>query len=123
GVQAVLTAADIPGKNLIPMIQNDWPVLAEGMQRRGGEAVAVGAAEDRDALAAGLAAIKVEYEKLPPRLDMEEALAAGEILTHWKVRRGDAHAALGRSDVVVVEGTYHTPYQEHAYIEPNGMVA
>ena len=24
---------------------------------------------------------------------------------------------------MVVEGTYHTPYQEHAYIEPNGMIA
>ena len=29
GVHAVLTAADIPGQNLIPMIQNDWPVLAD----------------------------------------------------------------------------------------------
>jgi CO/xanthine dehydrogenase Mo-binding subunit len=123
GVHAVLTAADIPGKNLIPMIQNDWPVLAEGVVRHVGEAVALVAAEDREALAAGLAAIKVEYEKLPPRLDMEAALAAGEILAQWKVRRGEAEAALGRSDVVVVEGTYHTPYQEHAYIEPNGMVA
>ena len=28
GVHAVLTAKDIPGKNLIPMIQADWPVLA-----------------------------------------------------------------------------------------------
>jgi len=123
GVHAVLTAADIPGKNLIPMIQNDWPVLAEGVVRHVGEAVALVAAEDREALAAGLAAIKVEYEKLPPRLEMEEALAAGEILAQWKVRRGEAEVALGRSDVVVVEGTYHTPYQEHAYIEPNGMVA
>jgi CO/xanthine dehydrogenase Mo-binding subunit len=123
GVHAVLTAADIPGKNLIPMIQNDWPVLAEGVVRHVGEAVALVAAEDRESLAAGLAAIQVEYERLAPRLDMEEALAAGEILAQWKVRRGEAEAALSRSGVVVVEGTYHTPYQEHAYIEPNGMVA
>ena len=123
GVQAVLTAADIPGKNLIPMIQSDWPVLAEGVVRHVGEAVALVAAEDREALAAALAAIKVEYEKLPPRLDMEEALAAGEILAQWKVRRGEAEVALARPDLVVVEGTYHTPYQEHAYIETNGMVA
>src|SRR5260221_9064841 len=123
GVHAVLTAADIPGKNLIPMIQNDWPVLADGVVRHVGEAVALVAAEDREALAAALAAIVVEYEKRPARLDMEEALAAGEILAQWKVRRGEVEVALGRSDVVVVEGTYHTPYQEHAYIEPNGMVA
>src|SRR5438876_937886 len=123
GVHAVLTAADIPGQNLIPMIQNDWPVLAQGVVRHVGEAVALVAAEDREALAAALAAIVVEYEILPARLDMEEALAAGEILAQWKVRRGEVEVALGRSDVVVVEGTYHTPYQEHAYIEPNGMVA
>src|SRR6266849_1209425 len=72
GVHAVLTAADIPGKNLIPMIQSDWPVLADGVVRHVGEAVALVAAEDREALAAGLAAIVVEYEKLPARLDMEE---------------------------------------------------
>ncbi|HUG54150.1 MAG TPA: xanthine dehydrogenase family protein molybdopterin-binding subunit [Vicinamibacteria bacterium] len=123
GVHAVLTAADIPGRNLIPMIQSDWPVLADGVVRHVGEAVALVAAEDRDVLAAALRAIVVDYEALPPRLDMEEALSAGEIIAHWKIRRGEAEVALGRSDVVVIEGTYHTPYQEHAYIEPNGMVA
>ena len=123
GVHAVLTAADIPGRNVIPMIQGDWPVLADREVRHVGEAVALVAAEDRESLAAGLAAIVLEYEPLPARLDMEEALAAGEILAHWKVRRGEAGVALARADVVVVEGTYHTPYQEHAYIEPNGMIA
>src|SRR5262249_6057768 len=73
------------------------------------------AAEARDA-------ITVEYEPLPALLDMEEALRAGEIIAHWKVRRGEAAVAMTRSDVVVVEGTYRTPYQEHAYIEPNGMI-
>src|ERR1700704_1318250 len=75
GVHAVLTAADIPGKNVIPMIQNDWPVLAEGVVRHVGEAVALVAAEDREALAAGLAAFKVEYVKLPPQLAMHTSLA------------------------------------------------
>ena len=123
GVHAVLTAADIPGRNLIPMIKDDWPVLADREVRHVGEAVALVAAEDRESMAAALAAIVVEYEPLPARLDMEEALAAGELLAEWKVRRGEASVALGRSDVIVVEGTYHTPYQEHAYIETNGMVA
>jgi CO/xanthine dehydrogenase Mo-binding subunit len=123
GVHAVLTAADITGRNLIPMIKDDWPVLAAGEVRHVGEAVALVAAEDRESLAAALDAIVVEYEPLPARLDMEEALAAGELLAEWKVRRGEASVALGRSDVIVVEGTYHTPYQEHAYIETNGMVA
>src|SRR5205814_7384447 len=76
-----------------------------------------------DSMASALAMITVEYDPLAPRLDAEEALAKGEVLAQWKVRRGEAEIALGRSDVIVVEGIYHTPYQEHAYIEPNGMVA
>jgi len=122
GVRAILTARDIPGRNLIPMIQADWPVLAAEFVRHVGEAVALVAAESREAAAEARDAVTVEYEPLPALLDMEEALRAGEIIAHWKVRRGEAAVAMTRSDVVVVEGTYRTPYQEHAYIEPNGMI-
>src|SRR5438046_2128787 len=103
GVHAVLTAADIPGKNLIPMIQSDWPVLADGLVRHVGEAVALVAAEDRESMARALAMITVEYDPLAPRLDAEEALAKGEVLAQWKLRRGEAEIALGRSDVIVAE--------------------
>jgi CO/xanthine dehydrogenase Mo-binding subunit len=123
GVRAVITAKEIPGTNLIPMIQADWPVLAEEFVRHVGEGVALLAAETREALAEALAAMVVEYEPLAPLLDMEEALKAGEVMAHWKIRRGEASVALTSRDLVVVEGTYHTPYQEHAYIEPNGVIA
>jgi len=122
GVSAVLTARDIPGQNLIPLIQPDWPVLAAEFVRHVGEGVALVAAETREAAEAALAAVVIEYEPLAPLLDMEQALASGEVMAHWKIRRGDAAVALSRGDLVVVEGTYHTPYQEHAYIEPNGMI-
>ena len=123
GVRAVLTAREIPGKNLVPMIQADWPVLAEAEVRHVGEAVALVAAETPEACAEALRSIVIGYEPLPALLDAEEALAKGEIISHWKIRRGAAAAAFARSDVIVVEGTYHTPYQEHAYIESNGMIA
>ncbi len=123
GVHAVLTAAEIPGQNLIPMVKADWPVLAEGLVSHVGEAVVLVAAEDDAAAAEALEAIVVEYEPLEPVLDMEQALAAGELLAQWKITRGDAAAAMAGPELVVVEETYRTPYQEHAYIEPNGMVA
>ncbi len=123
GVRAVLTAADIPGRNLIPMIQADWPVLASDESRHVGEAVALVAAESPAALREALRRIEVEYQPLPALLEMEAALAAGEVLAEWRVVRGDAASEMARDDLVVVEGTYHTPYQEHAYIEPNGMLA
>jgi CO/xanthine dehydrogenase Mo-binding subunit len=123
GVRAVLTARDIPGRNLVPLLQPDWPLLAGEYVRHVGEAVALVAAESRAALRRALDAIVVDYEPLVAMLDMEEALAAGEVMASWKIRRGEASVAMTRSDLVVVEGTYHTPYQEHAYLEPNGMVA
>lgn len=123
GVRAVLTARDVPGQNVIPMVQPDWPVLAEEFVRFVGEPVALVAAETREALADALGAIQIEYEPLVATLDMEQALQAGEVMAHWKIRRGEASVAMTRADLLVVEGTYRTPYQEHAYIEPNGMVA
>jgi CO/xanthine dehydrogenase Mo-binding subunit len=123
GVHAVLTAKDIPGRNLIPLIQDDWPVLAESEVRHVGEAVALVAAESASLAAQALAAIRVAYEPLPPRLDMEEAAAAGQVIAEWTIAKGHAGAALARDGLVIVEGTWRTPYQEHAYIEPNGMIA
>jgi len=46
----------------------------------------------------------------------------GNILTHQPVRIGDAGRALAEADVVV-EGTYHVPFIEHAYLEPEAAVA
>jgi CO/xanthine dehydrogenase Mo-binding subunit len=123
GVRAVLTARDIPGRNVVPLIQADWPVLADEYVRHVGEPVALVAAETRGALAEALAAIEVEYEPLAAHLDMEQALASGEIIAQWRVRRGEAAVALGRSDLVVVEEIYRVPAQAHGALESNGVVA
>lgn len=123
GVQAVLTARDIQGANLIPMIQQDQPMLAEDEVRHMGEAVALIAAETRKLAEAAAYAVKVEYELLPAILSIEEGFEQKQIIQHWKIRRGSPGEIFSRKDIVVVEETYRTPYQEHAYIETNGMIA
>ncbi len=123
GVRAVLTSRDLPGENLVPLIQADWPILAGEFVRHVGEAVAVVAAEDMESCRRALAAIVVEYQPLVATLDPEAALAAGEAMVHWKVRRGEASVALSRRDLVVVEETYRTPWQAHASLEPQGALA
>lgn len=123
GVRAVLVARDIPGQNVVPGIQPDWPVLAQEFVRHVGEPVALVAAESAEVAAAARAAVVVEYQPLPATLEVEEALAAGEVMAHFRVDRGEAEIALSSSGLVVVEGTYETPGQEHAYLEPNGMIA
>src|SRR5258706_5262536 len=93
GVHAVLTAKDIPGKNLIPMIQADWPVLAAEFVRHVGEGVALVAAESREAVTEAMQTIVAEYEPLPAILDMEDALRAGEVISHSKALPAETPAA------------------------------
>jgi CO/xanthine dehydrogenase Mo-binding subunit len=123
GVRAVLTGGDLPGENVVPLAQADWPILAGEFVRHVGEAVAVVAAEDAESCRRALAAIAVEYQPLVATLDPETALAAGEVMAHFKIRRGEASVALSRSDLVVVEETYHTPWQSHVALETQGALA
>lgn len=130
GVVAVLTARDVPGENCIPVVLRDQPLLADGVVRYVGEPVALVAAETYAQARTAAAAVQVVYEELPPLLDVLEARAHpsiriyGEdnVFSHLWLHHGAAEKAFAACDVVV-ENTYHTPMQEHAYLETQGMIA
>jgi len=130
GVYAVLTAEDIPGRNEIHVVFNDQPFLAPGRVRYVGEPIAVLAAETPEIAEEAVAKVVVEYEDLPALFDPLKARGHSEIhlfgtnniYKHLKVRRGNVEEGFARSDIII-ENTYRTPYQEHAYLEPQGMVA
>lgn len=123
GVHAVVTAADIPGQNMLPMVQSDWILLADGETRHVGEGVVLIAAETREIARAAAAAVHVEYEPLEAVLSIEEGYERQQIHTHWQLHKGEPDAAFANPDLHVFEETYRTPYQEHAYLETNGMVS
>ncbi|MGH3341915.1 MAG: xanthine dehydrogenase family protein molybdopterin-binding subunit [Carbonactinosporaceae bacterium] len=64
------------------MVHPDHPALAVDEVRYVGEAVAVVVANDRYAATDALEVIDVEYDPLPPVVDMEAALAEGAPLVH-----------------------------------------
>ena len=82
--------------------------------------------------AEALERIVVEYEDLPVVLDPVEAMQEGSpllhpdrdsnIFCHYRIRKGDAEAALAEADVVI-EAEYRTPAQEHAYLQPEAGLA
>lgn len=127
GVGCVLTADDIPGYNGFGIIIQDQPVLAQEKVRMTGDAVALVAAESAEIAEQALSLIAVEYEALEPVTDPVRALAEGAPLVHaggnllqtTRLKRGDAQAALAAADVVV-EGTFETPRQMHAFLETEG---
>ncbi|MDO5135275.1 MAG: selenium-dependent xanthine dehydrogenase [Eubacteriales bacterium] len=134
GVVAVYTAEDVPGKVKIGHLKEDWDGLVPvgSLVHFLGDAIALVAAETPEILEEAKKLVKVEYEVLPMVRDYHEAMKEdaprvheseeSNLLAHWKVSRGDAAAAIGKSDYVLTE-TFHTPWNEHAFLEPECSVA
>ncbi len=140
GVAGVFTARDVP-VNEYGLQINDQPVLCgPGSGKAGadvvrfvGDQVAVVVAETEKIAAAALERIRVEYEDLPVQTDPVAAMQPGaypihaeigesNICVHDKIRKGDVEAGFAQADVIV-EGEYHVPVQEHAYLQPEAGLA
>ncbi|MBQ0037039.1 MAG: selenium-dependent xanthine dehydrogenase [Clostridiales bacterium] len=134
GVIYIATAKDVPCQNYIGHIKKDQPTLAEigEVIHYLGEAVALICAEDQETVEKAKALIKVEYEPLPPVHNPQEAMAPGapKVFEHdldnvqavRRISRGDAEGAIAGSKYVISE-TFHTPWTEHAFLEPECCVA
>ena len=132
GVISVLTARDIPGERLLGHIVHDWPVMiAEGEETHYvGDALAILAADTKDAAQQAIQQIRVDYEVLEPLLSPAAALLAGAPALHPKgnllaetiVRRGDTDKAIDEGAHVVTQH-YSTTRQEHAFLEPESALA
>ncbi len=125
----VVTAEDIPGKNVVACLEEDQPCLCDGTIRHCGEPIALVAAPDRDTLREALAAIEAIVEPLPPVFDPFESLkgeipifGATNVFLEIPIHKGNVEKAL-RDAYKVVETDHHTPAQEHVYLETQGMRA
>ena len=115
----VVTAADIPGDNVVISLAADQPALVADEIRHVAEPVALVAAPDPALARAARDAIHLRTEPLPAVLD---PLEATEACKAFEIARGDLEAGFAAADLVV-EGTYRTGYQEQAYLEPQAMIA
>jgi carbon-monoxide dehydrogenase large subunit len=112
------------------IIMPPHPPMATDEVRYVGEAVAVVIARDRYEAADAIAAVDVNYEPLPPVLDMRAALEEGSPKVHeagnkcyvWPFVQGDVDAAF-RDAPVVVERTYRQQRLIPCAMEPRAVVA
>ncbi|MCX6132853.1 MAG: xanthine dehydrogenase family protein molybdopterin-binding subunit [Ignavibacteriales bacterium] len=130
GVEAVLTAKDIPGSRVFGIVQKNQQILVEDRVRYLGDGLALVAATSKEAAEQALALIRVEYEPLPVVSDPEEAMKPeapalhGEKneFVHHKVRKGDMTKGFSQADFMV-ERKFTTQFIEHSYIEPEAVLA
>ncbi|HUP28258.1 MAG TPA: xanthine dehydrogenase family protein molybdopterin-binding subunit [Chloroflexia bacterium] len=131
GVVDVLTAADVP-HNAYGLVEADQPGLCSDVVRYVGDRVALVVGETAEAARIGADLVQVEYEDLPAVTDPRAAMYSESplvheahgtnVLGHVPIRKGDARKALEEADIVL-DGEFHTSWQEHAYLQPEAGVA
>lgn len=145
GVHAIITGADVPGARYGRRLL-DRPVLAWDRVLFVGDRVAAVAAETSEIAAAAVAAIEVEYEELPA-VDVASAMAEDAPILHPDAAeyvyfdgerppvphpnvQGYVSISRGAEDIEavfataahVVDRTYRTPRQHHAYLEAHATL-
>jgi CO/xanthine dehydrogenase Mo-binding subunit len=108
---------DVPGRNIVALIEDDQPCLAERTIRHAAEPILLLAHEDRDTLLA--ADVQIDYRPSTPVYDAD---SSPTVFKKIAIVKGDVDAGFAAADVIV-DGEYRMGHQEQLYIEPNGVVA
>jgi CO/xanthine dehydrogenase Mo-binding subunit len=139
GVVKILVAKDVPC-NEYGLLINDQPVLCgPGSAKEGsdhvrflGDRVAFIIAADARSAQQAESLIKINYEELPVIDDPDRSGKSqspmihpelgSDLCSHHQIRKGDVTAAFSRADVII-EDSYFTPAQEHAFLQPEAGIA
>ncbi|MGO9559454.1 MAG: molybdopterin-dependent oxidoreductase, partial [Acidimicrobiales bacterium] len=133
GVQAVFTAADVPGELRVGIIHTDWPVFIPEGGRTSylGDVLAIVVADSREVAREAAKLVEVSYRPLRPLTDAVAAIdddedavweLDGNVLSRSVYRRGDVDEALAASAHSVHE-VFQTQRVEHAFLEPESTLA
>ena len=125
----IVTARDIPGKNIVSLIVEDQPYLASNTVNHLHEPILLLAHSNKYLLEKARSLVKIDYESLPAVFDIDSSLRADHViwgkdnvLKNYLLEKGDVDAAWSQA-AHIFEGEYSTGAQEQLYIEPNGMLA
>jgi CO/xanthine dehydrogenase Mo-binding subunit len=131
GVRAVLFPGDTPEEKYGPQVA-DRPILAREKVRFIGEEIVAVAAVDEETAREAVRLIRVDYEPLPPLLEIDEALREGAPLVHEdkkgniaassRIPRGDIEQGWRESDLILEED-FETQFVHPLYLEPQICVA
>lgn len=131
-VTSIITSADIPGAKKVGMINNDQPIFCDEVVVTPGDVLAMLIGEDTTRLRSALSKIKIDYTSLPVLTDPKKSLdpksplihpeLGSNLIIHHPLRKGNIEKGFAESDHIL-EQTYTTQLIEHAYIEPEAVIA
>ncbi len=128
----ICDARDVPGAKKIGPIKQDQPIFCFDKVVTPGDVLAMLVGPSEEALLKMRDRVKVDYKPLPVLTDPLKALEPdaplihpeqkSNLVVHHRVRKGDINKGFAESDFII-EQTYTTPFIEHAYIEPEAVIA
>lgn len=109
----IIDSKSVPGNNYVN--NTDMPVFAENYVSYFGEPIALVVGPNISTVEEILEQIKIEYKILEPVYELRDCVL------DYHIEKGDVENAFKTSDSII-KREYETGYQEHAYIEPQGVI-
>lgn len=124
-----VSAKDIPGKNIVKMIQTDFPFFAENNVNYIGEPILLVVGPDKQKVFDILEKIKITYKEKQGIYSIESSLENkiepifkdDNVFAEYGFKRGNVEKEFENSKIVFEE-TYYSGAQEQLYIEPQGVI-
>ncbi|MBS4211684.1 xanthine dehydrogenase family protein molybdopterin-binding subunit [Neobacillus rhizophilus] len=126
GYEAV-GAEQIPGPNVVKIIQEDQPIFANEWVNYIGEPILMLVGKELDILYRLLNEVKIEFDELQAIYTLDDAIqqksAPGVTMASYEFGENlDVISTIEQGAHKIIEEEYSTGYQEHVYLEPQGML-
>ncbi|MEH7503019.1 xanthine dehydrogenase family protein molybdopterin-binding subunit [Neobacillus drentensis] len=126
GYEAV-GAEHIPGPNYVKIIKEDQPIFANEWVNYIGEPILMLVGKDLNILYSLLNEVEVKFEEHQAVYTLDEAIkqksASGVMASYEFGENLEIISAIEQGAHQIIEEEYDTGYQEHVYLEPQGMLA
>jgi CO/xanthine dehydrogenase Mo-binding subunit len=112
---AIIDYTHVPGHNFIQIIFEDMPVFVEEKVAYYGEPILLVVGPDKSVILKVMEGIQITYETTEPLYEFEDSVV------HYEYTKGTGDLVFETAHKIV-DYTYETGYQEHVYIEPQGVI-
>jgi CO/xanthine dehydrogenase Mo-binding subunit len=128
----IIDHSNIPGNKLVGPIRNDQPIFCFDKVVTPGDVICMLIGQNVDELNKLKSKVKIDFEELPVLNDPLKSLEENSplihpefennLIIHYPLRKGNTEKGFADSDYII-EQTYRTAFVEHAYIEPEAVIA
>lgn len=120
----VIGAEHIPGGNFVKILVPDQPIFANEWVNYIGEPIFMIVGKELETLYQLLDEVEVEFEKHEATYTLDDAIGkmTDVMATHEFGESLQTIAEIEKEAYQIIEEEYETGYQEHVYLEPQGML-